>query len=248
MTRKFIALTALLFAAACSGGTPASPTPPPNPPAAPSPIVTCCALGGMVTETSPTSSTIVAGATVTVVAGLDTGLMTTSDGGGRYLFARLQLGALTVRTSAAGYDDTLQTLTLTDDRPGFGLQLNPTAASVFEQFNETVSAQDPVCASYEVATRLPCKSYVIALHSAGTVDAVLNWDDDMAVSSALALELVREPGTNQGDSIALSHVTQGNPNREQVIATVPPGIYTVRVLYQRPLGPQAFILTMNHPR
>ena len=202
----------------------------------------------MVTETSPTASTIVAGATVTVVAGLDTGLMTTSDGSGQYLFARLQLGALTVRTSAAGYDDTLHTLTLTDDRSGFGFQLNPTAASVFEQFSETVSDLDPVCASYEVTTRLPCKSYVIALHSAGTVDAVLNWDDAIAMSSALALELVRDPGTNQGDRIALNYVTQGNPNREQVIASVPPGIYTVRVLYQRPLGPQAFILTMNHPR
>jgi hypothetical protein len=29
---------------------------------------------------------------------------------------------------------------------------------------------------------------------------------------------------------------------------LPPGIYSVRVLYQRPLGPQAFILTMSHPR
>jgi hypothetical protein len=202
----------------------------------------------MVTETNPTSSTIVAGATVTVVAGLDTGLMTTSDSAGQYLFARLQLGALTLRTSAAGYDDTLQTLTLTVDRQGFGFQLNPTSASVFEQFNETVSDRDPVCASYEVTTRLPCKSYVIALHAAGTVDAVLNWDDSVAVSSALALELVREPGTNQGDQIELSHVTQGNPNREQVIAVLPAGIYSVRVLYQRPLGPQAFILTMNHPR
>ena len=70
----------------------------------------------------------------------------------------------------------------------------------------------------------------------------------IAVSSALALELVREPGTNQDDRIALNYVTQGNPNREQVIAAVPAGIYIVRVLYQRPLGPQAFNLTMNHPR
>jgi hypothetical protein len=44
----------------------------------------------------------------------------------------------------------------------------------------------------------------------------------------------------------LNYVTQGNPNREQVTAAVPAGIYIVRVLYQRPLGPQAFILTMNH--
>jgi hypothetical protein len=247
MTKKYIVLAVLLLSAACSG-TSASPSPPATPPAAPSPIATCCSLGGMVTETNPTSSTIVAGATVTVVAGLDTGLMTTSDAAGQYLFARLQLGALTLRTSAAGYDDTLQTLTLTVDRQGFGFQLNPTSASVFEQFNETVSDRDPVCASYEVTTRLPCKSYVIALHAAGTVDAVLNWDDSVAVSSALALELVREPGTNQGDQIELSHVTQGNPNREQVIAVLPAGIYSVRVLYQRPLGPQAFILTMNHPR
>ena len=166
----------------------------------------------------------------------------------RLLRVRLPLGALTLRTSADGYDDTLHTLTLTDDRSGFGFQLNPTATSVFEQFNDVASAQDPVCASYDVATRLPCKSYVIALHSAGTIDAVLNWDDSIEVSSALALELVREPGTNQGDRIALHYVTQGNPNREQVIATVPPGLYTVRVLYQRPLGPQSFILTMTHPR
>ena len=113
MTKKYLAVAVLLLAAACSG-TSASPSPPPASPAVPSPIATCCSLAGMVTETNPTSSTIVAGATVTVVAGLDTGLMTTSDAAGQYLFARLQLGALTVRTSAAGYDDTLHTLTQLD--------------------------------------------------------------------------------------------------------------------------------------
>ena len=247
MTRTSIALLGALMGAAC-GSTPASPAPPVDRPPVSSPSATCCSLGGMVTETVPTASTGIGGATVTVVAGLDTGLSTTADASGRYLFPRLQLGALTARSSAAGYDDTLLTLTLTDDRLSFGFQLNPTAAPVFEQFNDVVSGQDATCASYEVSTRLPCKSYVIALHSAGTVDAVLNWDDSINVASALALELVREPGTNQGDRIALNHVTQGNPNREQVIAVVPPGIYTVRVLYQRPLGPQTFILTMTHPR
>jgi hypothetical protein len=247
MTKKYLVLPALLLAAACSGD-PASPTPPIASPPVPSPISTCCALGGMVTETAPTASTGIAGASVTVVAGLDTGLQTTSDASGQYLFPRLQLGALTVRSRAAGYDDTLLTLTLTADQFGFGFQLNPTAALVFEQFNDVVSDQDPVCASYEVSTRLPCKSFIIAVHSAGTVDAVLNWADDINLASALALELVREPGTNQGDRIALDHVTQGNPNREQIIAEVEPGIYSVRVIYQRPLGPQAFILTMNRPR
>jgi len=175
-------------------------------------------------------------------------MSTTADAQGRYLLSLLQVGTLSVRSSAAGYDDTVHTLTLTADQSGFGFQLNPTAAMVDVQHEGLITGQDVVCASFENSTRLPCKTYLVALHSAGTVTAVLNWDDSINLASALALELVREPGSNQGDQIELNFVTQGNPNREEVSATLPPGLYSVRVLYQRSVGPQAFILTMTHPR
>jgi hypothetical protein len=212
------------------------------------PVPSCCTLSGRVTETSPTAFQGVVGATVTVVAGLDAGLSTVAGDEGQYSLSKLQPGALTVRSSAHGYDDTFHTLTLSADRSGFGFVLSPTNAVVSARHADVVSDQDTVCPSFEISTRLPCKKYSIALHSAGTVDAVLNWDDSLSLASALALELVREPGTNPGDRIALNFVTQGNPNREQVIAMLPPGLYSVRVLYQRPLGPQAFILTMTYPR
>jgi hypothetical protein len=229
------------------GASPAAPTPTPTP-VPPNPSATCCSLSGIVTETAPTALQGVAGASVTVIAGLDAGMSTIADAAGQYLLSKLQLGAITLRSSANGYDDTFLTLTITGDRSGFGFQLNPTNVMVSARHADVVSDQDAVCQNFEVSTRLPCKTYLIALHSAGVVTAVLNWDDAIEVSSALALELVREPGTNQGDRIELNHVTQGNPNREEVIATLAPGLYSVRVLYQRPLGPQAFILTMSHPR
>jgi hypothetical protein len=154
---------------------------------------------------------------------------------------------MTVKASAAGYDDATQTLTLSADRPGFALEMNPSAATVDERYDDTVTATSPICDGLDSTTRLPCRKYLIALHAEGRVESVLNWDDRLEVSSALALEVVRETPTGP-QQIGVSRVTEGNPNREEVIATLPPGLYSVRVLYQRDLGPQAFVLTVRHPK
>ena len=89
---------------------------------------------------------------------------------------------------------------------------------------------------------------MIALHSRGSVDVVLTWDDGANFQSALAIVLIREPGTGPSDRIGESRVTQGNPNREEIIATLPAGLYTVRVLYQRQTGRQeSFTLIVRRP-
>jgi len=51
------------------------------PPTAATPLAT---LSGIVTETAPTETTVVAGALVQVVAGTNQGAIVTSDGQGRY--------------------------------------------------------------------------------------------------------------------------------------------------------------------
>jgi hypothetical protein len=60
-------------------------------------------LSGRVTETTPTNSVGVAGASLTIVDGVNAGQSAESDGNGHYRLAGLQRGTFNVSVSAGGY-------------------------------------------------------------------------------------------------------------------------------------------------
>lgn len=266
---RCVVFLALAFSAACNSGSPSAPSPtPPQSQLA----MSIPALTGSQTPTGYSYTVEVRVQNTGSVPATLTSLTLTFAGNGP------TLGTVTVPSAFGGKvqanssidsrviilaDDAAThafatgvtaTVSFTDDVAVSGT-LNATRSIgalpsdvVSVRYDDVSREQDPVCQNFEPATRLPCKIYLVTLHEAGELNAVLNWDDRIEYASALALELVREPGTGAGDQIALNYVTQGNPNREEVIAILQPGLYSVRVLYQRDLGPQPFVLTMTHPR
>jgi len=200
------------------------------------PLAACCTMRGTVTETAPTSTTPVVGATITITNGSNTGTTATTDANGQFTFSNVQ-GTMTLRASAANYDDATQTITMTTDRTDIAFQMAPVVQTRNDTFSDTVAPDSPVCQSFNADGRLPCKEYVLSIHGSEVVEAVLRWDDPNPQSWTLALDLEREPGTGQTDRVAISHFSSGN--QEQVSVILPAGaVYTLRVLYQGTLGPQ----------
>ena len=85
---------AALTAIAC--GHDSSPTSPSNTPAT-------FILSGRVTETAPTDSVVIPGATVAVAEGVNAGRSAVTDGSGNYSLAGLERGTFNVSVSAGGY-------------------------------------------------------------------------------------------------------------------------------------------------
>src|SRR5688500_12023839 len=123
--RRSIVLLLLSVAIAgmsCGGSdTPTNPTPTPTPTPTPSTFT----LSGGVTESAPTTSNKIAGATVAFVDGTNAGKTATADSAGNYLITNVLAGAINVRASAAGYQDATRPVTI-NANTSLTIALNPT--------------------------------------------------------------------------------------------------------------------------
>jgi hypothetical protein len=82
-------------------------------------------LSGLVTETPPTTSTVLSGVVVTFVDGLNQGKTATTGADGRYQIAGVMNGGFTVSAAKAGYT-TLQLLVGVNGHTTLDLRLEPT--------------------------------------------------------------------------------------------------------------------------
>ena len=196
--RHVALVIALMSAVSCgdSGGkSPSSPTP--ATPALPTQMWT---LSGTISETFPTESTRIAGATITAIAGLDAaGPSTTSDASGGFQLAGLAAGNYTIRGRAANYAESSQPLTLTGNQV-LAVQLDP----VFQMVTSTSSGvftSDGSCPGYwdygksglaRMSAGEPCTvDYLFDVHHDGTLEAELAWVDRRF---GLGTELYRSDG------------------------------------------------------
>ncbi|HYM24584.1 MAG TPA: carboxypeptidase regulatory-like domain-containing protein [Vicinamibacterales bacterium] len=99
-------MVALTLAVAACGGSPAAP----SSPVTATPVPTF-ALSGLVTDSSTGNG--IAGATVAIVDGPNSGRSATTDATGSFIFAALQQSGFTVNASAASYVATSKSVTLT---------------------------------------------------------------------------------------------------------------------------------------
>ena len=97
--RSRVLLSLAAFTAIACGGD-SSPTSPFNPPPNTPPTFI---LSGRVTDTAPTASVGIPGATVAVADGVNAGRSAVADGSGNYSLAGLQSGTFNVSISAGGY-------------------------------------------------------------------------------------------------------------------------------------------------
>ena len=101
--RQVVFVISLLSAVSCGGDGGSADAPGGDSPTSPTPLRPAWTLSGTVSETFPTRSTRIAGATVTAVAGLDAnGRSTTSDGSGAFRLVALPPGNYTIRVQAHG--------------------------------------------------------------------------------------------------------------------------------------------------
>jgi hypothetical protein len=113
----------LVSLVSCGGGSESPTSPTSNP--TPTPQAQTFTLSGRVTETAPTQTTVVVGATVSVVDGANAGKSAVSDSTGNYSIAGLQRGGFTVNATAEGYAGTSTGVDLTANRTqNFALALS----------------------------------------------------------------------------------------------------------------------------
>jgi hypothetical protein len=221
--------------AGCSNGTsivPASITAPSNPS---SPVVT---LSGRVTESAPTESHSIAGATLTISAGPDAGRSTTTDIGGRYTFSDLRSGAIVVDVAARGYVGVSESIPLDTDMK-INVGLKPERRIVDHAWTGNLTPSDGTCS--DGAATLPCVIVAFSMHNAGSIDAHLSWSAASAIDLNLSL-------FQTGVATPILRSAAGGVTPESITVMVSGGAhYELRITYASGTVPADYKLHVVHP-
>ena len=228
-------------------GSPPSPSPPPAPS---SPTWT---LSGTISETTPTASTPIVDASVTVVDGPNAGSSATSDANGAFQLARLAPGSFLIRTQAANYVERSGSVTLAGDHT-VTIELNPVFQMLTTMRNDSVTDDIACFGSFDdflVPRSLveACKvDYVLNVHHDGTLNAELTWTDRRTL---LSLELYR---LHEGNVSGQVFESRAGRLREQMSSNLRAHTqYMVRVNNLGPYGvaprirTTPFNLILKHP-
>jgi hypothetical protein len=143
-------------------------------------------LTGIVTESAPTTSVMVAGARVRVADGLYAGVSATTDASGAFTIEDVS-GVLNLRISAHDFDDAQVTVD-TAGANGLTVRLLPTARTVTDQSEFSVPWGSPLQRYQSTLT--------FAMHRAGPVDVATFGSVGAGESSPLCSEL-RDESNNK---------------------------------------------------
>jgi hypothetical protein len=239
-SRDLVVAAALVVpVAGCSNGTsivPASITAPSNPSAPPSSSV--LTLSGRVTESAPTESRAIAGATLTISAGPDAGRSTTTDIGGRYTFADLRSGAIVVDVAAHGYVGVSESIPLDTDMK-INVGLKPERRIVDHAWTGKLAPSDGTCS--DGAATLPCVIVAFSMHNAGSIDAQLSWSAGSAIDLNLSL-------FQTGVATPILRSASDGVTPESMAVMVSGGAhYELRVTYASGTVPADYKLHVVHP-
>jgi hypothetical protein len=234
--RLALAVAVISIAVACggeNGGSPVNPTPTAPTPPAP----TSLTLSGTISESAPTSSTRIAGATVSVLDGPNAGRTATTDGNGIYRLDGLQSGNANVSANAPGYEEARGGISLTAGGSAtLDLRLRPVFRMLDETMTGSVSGGDAVCSGSSIGGK-PCRRFPFGVHHSGIVTARLDWSTR---SNDLDLEL-----WSGGTMLASS---TGVGDQENVSSSVSAGAsYELRVVYYGGSTVQQFTLRVQRP-
>jgi Carboxypeptidase regulatory-like domain len=175
--RQVAFVIALLSAASCGGDGGPADAPGGEFPISPTPLRPAWTLSGTVSETFPTGSTRIAGATVTAVAGLDAdGRSTTSDGSGAFRLAGLPPGNYTIRARAADYVESTQPLTLAGNQT-LAVHLDPAFQMVTTTREDSITASRSCAGPWDYGESSCLVQYAFDAHHDGTLTAELVWTD-----------------------------------------------------------------------
>jgi hypothetical protein len=174
--RQVAFVIALLSTVSCGGDGGSADAPAGESPISPTPLRPAWTLSGTVSETFPTGSTRIAGATVTAVAGLDAdGRSTTSDGSGAFRLAGLPPGNYTIRARAADYVESTQPLTLAGNQT-LAVHLDPAFQLVTTTREDFITASGSCAGPWDFGASCLVQ-YAFNVHHDGTLTAELAWSD-----------------------------------------------------------------------
>lgn len=175
-------------------------------------------LSGAVAESVPTTSTMLSGARVEFLDGVNQGRFATTDSSGHYQITQVPAGTFNLRATMAGYVEATRQVTVNADTTvDFGLA--PTPAILSRSWFGQISGTDTAC--YQA---YPCRVFDIAVHNTGSLNATLLWDSTSDAYLALQLYAV--------DSNQIVAASSGTAQPSQfVFADIRvPGNYRLRVV------------------
>jgi hypothetical protein len=198
-------------------------------------------MTGRVTESAPTTTTPIGGATVTIADGANAGKSTTTDSGGNFSLASLTAGGFTVNVSAPGYQARGIGVSLTTSSTQ-AFSLSPNAQTLTETFTGSISGGDARCTGGDgTFTDKACKVITLHVHNPGNLVATLDWSPSGSAAD-LDLSLFRA-----GTTTAIVRST-GVTSQETVSTSLTAGFdYELHVTYYAGSSITAYTLRVTHP-
>jgi len=196
--------------------------------------VTIGFFAGTVTETPPTTGTVLGNVRVEIMDGVNAGKTNLTNPSGQFTIADLTFGTFQARFSKSGYVTRNVSVTLTQSE-NQNFQLAPTAATITETLTGSVSGGDTPCEGSVFDA--PCRRFPFALHHDGVIEGTLTWTNP---TNDLDLELWR------GDTPIAS--STGVQPQEFVSSNGTAGsTYEWRVVYYGGSTIANFTLKVTHP-
>jgi hypothetical protein len=204
----------------------------------PGPVSESIVVRGRVTQSAPTTHFEVAGATVTIADGVNSGKSATTDATGFYVIDDVQPGSFMVNVAANDFVGVSRRVDAPRDAVE-NFNLAPVARTLSYTFNGSVRDTDGTCS--DGAAQRPCRIVMIPIHNAGAVTARLEWTAGSAVDLDLALFQTHVPAP-------LERSAQPGVASERVSAHVPGASnYELRITYASGTGQANYTITIECP-
>jgi hypothetical protein len=221
--------------------SPTAPAPVPVPPVvAEPPGPSSVTLKGRVTEAVPTTLMGVWDATVTLSDGTASWSSAKTYGGaaqGNYEMTGLRPGRYEAVVAADGYQSVTRTVVLSTDSIT-DVAMLPVPKTMSDTFEFQISDADGTCSDGTQAR--PCRICAIPIHTAGPLDATLNWK--AAGDAKLNVTLFQA-----GQPVPLAQSSALNDASRHLAMQLPGGaLYELRITYVSGTGPASYTMRVVH--
>jgi Carboxypeptidase regulatory-like domain len=176
-------------------------------------------LTGVITESVPTTSTMLSGVRVDLTDPANQGRFATTDSAGQYQITQVPAGTYTVRATLGGYVDLTKQVTVSANT-SLDFALVPTPTNTwFKRFGEIT----PTTARCAGETR-PCQVFVLPpVHNTGPFETTVLWT---GADASFALQLF-----NADTGLVVASASTGTPGEQYLYTQIQaPGNYQLRVV------------------
>jgi hypothetical protein len=195
-------------------------------------------LAGRVTESMPTASDGIAGATLTVSDGINAGKFTVADARGFYTLSGLHPEEFAMRVTAPGFVAASERVTIAYDRTS-NVRLHPEPQRLVFSLHGDIASVDGQCSDGQAMRS--CRIILFPVHNPGPIQATLHWTTEEDVD--LDLTLFQTDGATP-----IARSAHNDDNVEQLRGDVVGGAtYELRVTLSAGTGAASYTLDFSQP-